>query len=215
VPKTLVPINGRPLLDHLMDYLATAGVANFAVCVGYKAEAVEEFLQGSGHPAWEVACVDSGDATMTDRIFDARRVIRDRALICYGDTLANVDLAALLRTHESSGALATVTVYPLQSAFGLVDFDAAGRVSRFIEKPRLPYWFNIGFILCEAKALDRIQRGSDMPEFLSGLAADGVLGCYRHDGGHVTVNTPSDVMIAEGELIQLYTPATPAADSVS
>src|SRR5919199_805653 len=75
----------------------------------------------------------------------------------YGDTLANVDLRALRRTHQTSGALATLTTYPLYSTFGIVDFDEEGRVSAFTEKPRLPYWINIGFILCEPAAFDLIE----------------------------------------------------------
>src|SRR4051812_6056151 len=157
LPKALVPLKGEPLLYHLLRYLAASGVGRFVVCVGHKAEAIERFIEERREPSWEIACVNSGEASMTTRILDARPYLRGRTLICYGDTLANVDLADLQRRHQASGALATLTSYPLYSPFGIVDFDESKRVSAFAEKPRLPYWINIGFILCEPAALDLIK----------------------------------------------------------
>lgn len=199
VPKALVPLNGEPLLLHLLRYLSSAGVSRFVVCVGYKAEAIESFLRETCEP-WQVTCVNSGDASMTDRLLDARPHLQGRALVCYGDTLANVELARLLREHQRSGALATLTVYPLHSPFGIVHFNDSKRVTSFDEKPRLPYWINIGFLLCEPAALDFLVRGSEMPEFLSALAEAGVLHTHEHTGKHLTVNTEKDRALAENEI---------------
>src|SRR6185295_15443677 len=118
LPKALVPLNGEPLLSHLLRYLAAAGLSRFVVCVGYKAEAIESFLSRRPAQPWQVTCVHSGDASMTDRLLDARPRIQGTSLICYGDTLANIDLVDLLREHRRTGALATLTVYPLHSPFG-------------------------------------------------------------------------------------------------
>ena len=79
--------------------------------------------------------------------------IPGQALICYGDILANVDLAALQHEHRSSGALATLTVYPLHSPFGIIRFDDENRIIELAEKPVLPHWINIGFMLAEPEAL--------------------------------------------------------------
>jgi glucose-1-phosphate cytidylyltransferase len=206
MPKALVPLRGRPLLEHLMAGLAADGLRRFAVCVGYKAEAIEDYLKEHSNPAWQVSCVDSGDASMCDRILDARRYVPDRGLVCYGDTLANVDLPVLLGEHQNSGALATVTVYPLQSPFGIVRFDESQRVVGLDEKPQLPYWINIGFILLEPAAFDRLRPGTDLVVFLSGLAADGLLHAYTHRGRHLTVNTAGERASAEMNMIDFYSP---------
>lgn len=200
LPKALVPLNGEPLLWHLLRYLSSAGVSRFVVCVGYKAEAIESFLSERNAQSWQINCVNSGEASMTDRLLDARPHIQGKALICYGDTLANVELARLLREHQRSRALASLTIYPLRSPFGIVHFDDAKRVTSFDEKPQLPYWINIGFLLCEPAALDYLTRGSDMPEFLSTLANAGVLHTHEHTGKHLTVNTEKDRALAENEI---------------
>src|SRR6266852_9038387 len=72
LPKALVPLNGEPLLSHLLRYLSSAGVSRFVVCVGHKAEAIESFLSEQRAQPWQITCVDSGDASMTDRLLDAR-----------------------------------------------------------------------------------------------------------------------------------------------
>ena len=95
LPKALVPLHGRALLHHLLGSLSRAGISRFVICVGYKAEAIERFIRDDADPAWQVTCVNSGDASMTDRLLDARALVPGAALVCYGYTLANVDLVAL------------------------------------------------------------------------------------------------------------------------
>ena len=205
LPKALVPLNRRPLLQHLLAYLRAAGVSRFVVCVGYKAEAVEEFLRDYDPPGCEIICVNSGDVSMTDRILQAREYVSERALICYGDTLANVDLEDLIAQHHKSAALSTVTVYPFNSPFGIVETDAIGRVQSFTEKPQLPYWINIGFLLCDPGAFNYLQPGSDMIGFLSTMAKAGVLFSYRHTGKHLTINNEKERAAAEAEMVEFYT----------
>jgi glucose-1-phosphate cytidylyltransferase len=203
LPKPLVPLHGKPLLWHLMRYLSLRGVRRFVLCTGYKAEAIIRFVEETPLPSAErVECVDSGEgASMADRVLDARRHVRGRALVCYGDTLANVDLPALARHHAETGALATMTVYPLHSPYGIVALeDGSDRVRGLREKPVLPYWINIGFILCEPAALDLMERGADLVTFLGTLAGREALRAHRHQGKHLTVNTEKERSEAEGEI---------------
>jgi glucose-1-phosphate cytidylyltransferase len=200
LPKALVPLNGKPLLHHLMNYLSVSGVSRFVLCVGYKAECIEQFVDQCAKPEWDVVCVNSGDASMTDRLLDARPHIPGQALICYGDILANTDLAALQREHRASGALATLTVYPMHSPFGVIHFDDRNRITGLAEKPVLPYWINIGFMLCEPAALDYLRPNSDMMNFSESLAASKVLFAYQHLGRHLTINTEKERMQAEAQM---------------
>src|SRR5438067_2214421 len=116
LPKTMIPLNGIPLLEHLLRYLGACSIRRIVLCVGYQAEVIRDFVRRH-RSAHEIVCVDSGDASMTDRILDARQHVDGRALVCYGDTLANVDLGELSRFHAENGAEATVTVYPMHSPF--------------------------------------------------------------------------------------------------
>jgi NDP-sugar pyrophosphorylase family protein len=184
-----------------MDYLARHGVRRFVLCTGYKKEAIEAFANGLAAQEWHVECIDSGDVPMMDRVLDALPRIDGRVLVCYGDTLANVDLSELTAEHERSGAVATITVHPLESPFGIVETDANGYVASIREKPRLPHWINIGFLLCDRDAFTSARRGMDLVGFLETLVPRRRLRAFRHEGRHLTVNTEKERSVAEKEIV--------------
>lgn len=201
LPKPLVPLNGRPLLAYLLEHLHRQGVRRFVLCTGYKAAEIERFAREHPLPGAELRCIDAGDVSMADRVIAARGCVPGRALLCYGDTIANVDLSELERSHERARAMATVSVYPLQSPFGVVDVaEGSGRVVGLSEKPLLPYWINIGYIFCELAALDLLVPGADLVGFLREVMAREALHAYRHRGKHLTVNTEKERSEAEHEV---------------
>lgn len=200
LPKPLIPLLGKALVDHLIDYLADSGVKNFVLCTGYKAEKMEEFAQNKAKGSLEILCVNSGEATMTKRMLDARKFSTGRSLVCYGDTLANVDIPELLKSHKQSGCLATITVHPYQCPFGIIEIGYGNKVIGFREKPVLPYMINIGFLVCESGAFDIIDDSTDMPEFLQKLTESGNLNAFVHSGKHLTVNTEKERDSAEKDL---------------
>jgi glucose-1-phosphate cytidylyltransferase len=191
-PKPLLQVNGRPMLGYLLEHLIQFGIREFLLCVGYKAELFEEFARGAAGPG-RIRCLNSGEASMTERLCEARARVVDQALICYADTLADVDIRSLLEAHETGNYEATITVYPYRSPFGTVAFDETGRVLRFEEKPQLPYWINIGFLLLEKRSLRRLRPDASLPEFLTELAARRALGVHRHLGRHWTANTETEL----------------------
>jgi glucose-1-phosphate cytidylyltransferase len=208
VPKPLVTLNGKPILEHLLRYLAAFGVRRFVLCTGYKAEMVAEFaenLRNAEPGAWDIHCVDSGDATMVQRLRDAWPLVEGRALVCYGDTLANVDLGRLYRQHTARDGAATMTVYRLPSPYGIVKFDGKRRIVRFEEKPLLPHWINIGFMMCDPTLTQPVlQEATDMVPFLEAMAAQGQLTAYKHLGKHLTVNTEKERQQAEIEVVRFF-----------
>jgi NDP-sugar pyrophosphorylase family protein len=200
VSKPLLPVNGRPILDYLLEHLSQSGIREFLLCVGYKAEMFEQFLSQRAPGPERVRCLNSGDVGITERLTEARPLIRGRALVCYADTLADLDVRGLMESHRNSRTEATITVYPYRSPFGIVTFDGAGLVSRFEEKPRLPYWINIGFLLMEQEALRRLRPDVSLPDFLASLGAARNLGVHCHLGKHWTANTESELRELAAEL---------------
>jgi len=205
LPKPLVPLNGRPILQHLIDYLGRCGVGRFVLCTGYKAECIEQFVRDQGQSASKIRCVNSGDVPMTKRLQEAWPYVENLALICYGDTLANVDIDRLAGQHRKTGAAATMALYRPRSPFGVVKFDRQRKVRRFDEKPRMPHWINIGFILCDAaRVSDVLNKSGDMVDFLSRLAESGELYAFQHSGKHLTINTEKERQEAQVEVVEFF-----------
>jgi len=207
-PKPMVQIGERPILWHLMKIFSHYGCSDFVLCLGYKAEVIREYFlnykaySGScsvnlrsgaiaplGHDStedWNVALVDTGLESMTGlRVQRALKVCpAERFFLTYGDGVANVDLAALLRQHEATGRLATVTAVHPSSRFGELDIDG-DRARSFSEKPQTNQgWINGGFMVVEREAFDLLGEEENVPmevAVLEKLSELGQLGVYRHD----------------------------------
>jgi NDP-sugar pyrophosphorylase family protein len=85
-----------------------------------------------------------------------------------------------------------------------VRFDDGRRVTGFEEKPVLPHWINIGFLLCEPRFFDLLGPGGDLPDLLAELSEAGELYAFAHNGRHVTINTEHDRLAAESAGVEFF-----------
>lgn len=195
IPKPLLDVAGQPILRHLMDLFAAQGCSSFVLAGGYLVEALQDFastLPGD----WRVDVADTGEGTGTAaRIEACWPKLGDRAFVTYGDGLADIDLEALLRFHDSHGAAATLTTVPLPSPYGTVDVAEDGAVSAFAEKPLLrEHWINGGFFVFD-RAAQTHWAGDDLErDVLPALAQAGQLYAYRHGGFWRSMDTYKDAL---------------------
>lgn len=207
-PKPLVEIGGRPIIWHIMNIYTAHGIVDFVVCAGYKGYLLKEYFAnlalhdsdvtfdlGSGEVTyharaqlpWRVTVVDTGLETMTGgRVRRVQRHLAPDEPFCltYGDGVADVDVTATIDFHRRSGLLATITAVRPSARFGTVKIDV-DRVTEMLEKhPSGVTQVNGGFFVVEPAVLDRITGDGSVWEsdVLPGLAADGQLAAYQHDG---------------------------------
>jgi NDP-sugar pyrophosphorylase family protein len=197
-PKALVEVGGRPLAAFQVTQLASAGVERVIVsCAVGRGREFEEALGGIGPeivPAEEEEPLGRGGGIR----WAARLCRGDEVYALNGDELLDVDFAALLARYRESGAVAAITVVPLQSPFGIVDIDERDFVTGFLEAPRLPHWVSCGVYVLGAEALDRFpERGDHETSTFPELAAERKLAVFRHEGTWITVNTPKDLRRAQ------------------
>lgn len=137
-PKTLVPVAGNTILGHIIDRLVEAGVQEFVFIIGYLGEKVESYVRRQ-YPQLRVAFVvqepREGIAHALWLARDQFRHEQDGILIMLGDTIVDVDLPAMMRTP---GNVLAVKEVKTPSLFGLVETGANGRVTKVVEKPRIP-----------------------------------------------------------------------------
>ena len=195
LPKPLVEIGGRPILWHVMSLYAAQGLSDFVLLLGYGAERIEAFAETC---PWNVTCVDTGLETPTGGRVARARDHLDRGTFCltYADGVADIDLQRLVEFHRAHGRAATMTVVRPRNPWGVAHIADDGRVDGFSEKPQLDSWVNGGFFVMEPAALERIGPSDVLEqEPLEGLAADGELHAFKHDGFWDCMDTYKDHLL--------------------
>ncbi len=210
MPKPLVPLVDRPILDHVLDHLARHGVREVVLSSSYLEEKFRDFLGRRREPriTWitEAEPLGTGGAIVhalgaldTDEPF----------LALNGDILTDLDLTALVARHRERGAIATIALHHVEDArpFGLVATDPDGRVLEFREKPAdpIPGDVNAGTYVLEPAALEGWTAGANVSierEIFPRLIADGRPLCgFATDAYWIDLGTPEQYLRASFDLL--------------
>lgn len=221
LPKPMVEIGSYPMLWHIMRIYGAYGHRDVIVALGYKEDYVKSYFVNyytvhtdftidmtsgdiESHTRPRIKCkitlVDTGLHTMTGgRLLKLRDRLKDGTFLCtYGDGVADVDINKLIDFHKQHGKLVTMTVARPSARFGVVDFDGAGSVRDFREKPAdSADYVNAGFFVMEPEFLDFIDS-EDQPleqEPLRRAVQADQLVAYRHDGFWHCMDTKKDVTV--------------------
>ena len=98
-PKTLVPLNGKPILEHNLELFSKKNYKDFILCIGYNGERIVNHIQKLKIKGvdYNIQFSDAGiEASMLKRIYQLKELVQDMILITYGDTLTNIDVNDLL-----------------------------------------------------------------------------------------------------------------------
>jgi mannose-1-phosphate guanylyltransferase len=164
VPKCMVTIDDRPLLDIWLDALDRAGVDEVLVNLHYLPDVVRDHVAArTGSPAvrlvFEPDLLGSAGTLLANRDWVAGEEL---FLACNADNLTDFDLRDLIDAHRAGGAIATLTAFHSEnpSAGGVLEADGAGRVIAFTEKPERPAsdLVNAGMYAFSPAVLDEITQ---------------------------------------------------------
>jgi NDP-sugar pyrophosphorylase family protein len=198
LPKSLVPVAGRPLAAWQIALLGRAGVERVIVSCGDGAG--KDFAAALLGLGVEVAIAEEPERLGRGggiRFAAHERRESGDVLALNGDELLDVDFATLLESHRANGAAATITVAHPKSPFGVVQLKS-DRVTGFVEGGTIDCWVSCGVYVLGEEALARFpERGDHETTAFPELAAEGKLGAFRHEGLWLTVNTPKDLRRAE------------------
>jgi mannose-1-phosphate guanylyltransferase len=207
VPKSVMPIAGRPFLSYMIEWLGRHGVKDVVLACGFGTEKVREVLGDGGEP--RLRYVDEPEPRGTaGAIKFAAEQLSDRFLALNGDVLTDLDLTALMRFHEGRGARATLGLYPVADAtgYGLVQRDDDGAVVEFLEKPDRPTQgqINAGTYVLERSVLDLIPDGQMVSierEVFPRLIGEGLYGLPL-DGYWMDIGTPDRYLQATWDILE-------------
>jgi NDP-sugar pyrophosphorylase family protein len=181
LPKPLMPIGDRPVLDIVVRQLKHHGFERITIATGYLAELIEAFFRDGatyGIPIdYHREHQPLGTAGALALIAGLRE---DHVLVMNGDVLTDIDYGALLERHRTSGAAATIAtkVRHVEVSLGVLRFDDERdptRLTGYEEKPALDYTASMGVYCFAPDALAQIEPGErlDFPDLILRLLAAG------------------------------------------
>jgi len=139
VPKPLLPVGGRPLIEHILEFLVAGGIREVVINLHHLGHLIEQHL-GDGrrfgvriHYSWEETILDTGGG-----LKHAQPLLADEPFVVInGDSLLELALEELVAYHRARGAVATIAVRPDPEAarYGLIELDEADRVRRISGLP--------------------------------------------------------------------------------
>jgi histidinol-phosphate phosphatase family protein len=162
LPKPMIPVGGRPLLEHQIELARRHGFTHFTLFVCYRPDLIEGHLGDGSRFGVRIRYVLETEPLGTaGALLAGWDALEDSFVVLYGDTMVNVDLARLREAHVAHGADATLLLHPNNHPFDsdLVECNDAGWVTRFHNRPHPPgAWFqnrvNAGLYVLRRAALE-------------------------------------------------------------
>lgn len=142
IPKALIPVAGRPFIDHQLGWLAGHGVTDVVLSVGYKGDAIRSYTeQGDGRPhGLRVRVVDEGERLRGTagalRLALAEGALEESFLVTYGDSFLPIDFAAVFGAFQASGKPALMTVFRNHGRWDTSNVIFDGRQVTLYDKQR-------------------------------------------------------------------------------
>jgi dTDP-glucose pyrophosphorylase len=211
VPKPMMPVAGRPILERLILHLSGAGISRFYVAVNYLADVIEaHFADGS-----ELGCDIKYLREAPDRplgpggalslLREGNHLDNDLPILALnGDLVIDADMGAMLDHHAASGSVATIAArdYVHEVPFGVVEAGEAGALTSLVEKPTSTWQINAGIYVLEPHLLDLVPTDTEytIPLLLEGCVQRGEkVSVWEIEGDWIDVGRPADLRTARGD----------------
>jgi dTDP-glucose pyrophosphorylase/predicted transcriptional regulator len=175
VPKPMVTVAGRPILERLILHLMSCGLSRFSISVNYLAQMIEEYFGDGSRLGCEIDYLREAEPLGTGGPLSLLAPQTLPVVVLNGDLVTQYDVGDLLDFHEHGGYAATMGVRPyiIEVPFGVAEVEG-GRLCSLREKPSERALINAGIYVLSPEALARVPAGTEYPitELFESLLAE-------------------------------------------
>src|SRR5487761_548032 len=169
VPKPMIQVNGKPFLEYEIELLKKNGVLDFVLCVGYRANVIQDHFGDGKKFGVRVSYSFEGEELLgpAGALKNAERHLEDNFIVTYGDGYLAMDYRKAWDVFVASRKLGMMVVYENHDRFGRSDLEVkSGYVTRYDKKNKSPdmVWINFGVSFLRKKALEFIPAASAFKE---------------------------------------------------
>lgn len=196
IPKPLIPLKGKPIIGHILTHLASCGISNAILSLGYMSEKIISSLgTGKEYGINIEYSVEKQELGTAGPLKLAKEFLNEAFLMQNGDILSKIDVQDMYNFHKNSGGIATIALIAVEdpSRFGVVELKGNKLIS-FVEKPKKDAASNLvsaGIYILEPEVIDYIPEGYSMveKELFPKIASEGKLNGYIYTGPWFDIGT--------------------------
>ena len=158
IPKPMVPVGGKPIIEHIMDIYSNHGHEDFYIALGYQGEKIKEHFKNS-KKNWNINLIDTGSDTMTGgRLKRLQKYLSNETfLLTYGDGISDININEKIKFHKKHKKTVTISAVRPPARFGSLSLNGS-IVTNFKEKQQLgESWINGGFFVINPNFFDFIE----------------------------------------------------------
>jgi len=204
----MMPLGGRPLLEHTIEYLKSQGVTEVVLCVAYLRSRIKEYFHDGADFGVRLSYAEADEPLGTaGQLLTAKDLLDETFVVMNGDILTNLTLSDLMQSHVSSNNTATLAIRKMTSEvpYGCVDLDESMRMTGFREKPVLTYLANAGIYVMKPKIFDYIRRENlpldlERDVFPAMIASGEKVGGYTKEASWSHIGSVADLERVDKEL---------------
>jgi dTDP-glucose pyrophosphorylase len=176
MPKPMLPVGDRPLMERLVGGLRDAGIQRVHVTTHFRPDKIREYFGDGEALGIEISYVTEEEPLGTAGALRLVAPGPEPMVVVNGDILTNISFRTLIQYHEESRAMLTIGLrnYEISIPYGVIE-SIGTRISRIVEKPVYRYFVNAGIYVIERAALNHIPQGCrfDMTDLIDSLLAVG------------------------------------------
>ena len=176
IPKPMLSVGGKPILETIVTHIAEQGFVNFYFCINYLGEQIRSYFGDGSQWGIHIEYVEESERMGTAGALSLLPETPSLPFVVMnGDLLTKVDLTALIDFHINHQNITTACVreYAQQVPYGVVEIEGP-RVTQLVEKPVYRYFVNAGIYALSPEAMDKVPEAAfyDMPTLIEEVLAE-------------------------------------------
>jgi len=159
VPKPMLPLGEKPILEHLIEWLKKNGIKSTVLCVSYLRKTIEDYFEDGERFGMNIEyAIASKPLATAGQLKTAEQFIDDSFVCVYGDTVFDFNLKNMIGQHKKKKSFITMSLYEYNTRlnYGVIETNKNGRVTGWNEKPEITANINIGCYVMEPQVFGLI-----------------------------------------------------------
>ncbi len=164
IPKPLLPINERPMLEHILLYLKKYGIKDVYITIGYLGYQIKNYFNGGKELGLNIKYLEEDKPLGTAGCLNpVRDLIDDTFILIGGDNLTTLDLGKFIEFHKKSKSIGTVALFKLENKveYGIYKLNDDSSIKEFLEKPTYVHLAGTMIFALEPEIFDFIPDKGD------------------------------------------------------